>query len=349
MHSSNTRCVKSILVSSLHIESSARQTVDGAVVSEYADAMAACRQFPPILVYEDPQGELWLVDGLHRVRALQSLAQTTTTAEVRQGSLNDAIWESCAVNKGHGLRRSNADKRCSVTRALLLPKGRRLSDRQIATHCGVCHHTVGRIRALLESSGDLRQMQQRVAIRGGASYLLDVSAVSEANKKRTRLERDSTVCDQATPSAVADASADVSADIMPLLASVDRAQQKRESTAAVEVCPTGQLLDGGSALKRPRPPSAPEWIVRAGALLTQATACVEVLQRQAASSDERLDESSVALSRLQRHMDLLRQTLVEAARAFRATGQGAAHLRSSLNDAASASNAELTSLGAADA
>jgi hypothetical protein len=60
-----------------------------------------------------------------------------------------------------------------------------LSDRQIATHCGVHHHTVGRIRAELEQSGVVDSSGERTVHRGALAYALNVEALRRSNRSRS--------------------------------------------------------------------------------------------------------------------------------------------------------------------
>lgn len=116
---------------------------DNATLAEYRDAMEAGASFPPVHVVEDGDN-LWLVDGFHRVAAAQALGRKTIEANVREGTLEEAQWLACGANRG--LMRTNADKRAAVVAALKHPRSRDLSDRAIATHCGVNHHLVADVR-----------------------------------------------------------------------------------------------------------------------------------------------------------------------------------------------------------
>lgn len=177
------RTVRKVRIDSLDLTACARQSVDEGAVADYARGMKSGTALPPVLVYD--AGEcLLLVDGLHRVIATRTNGHVTILAEVRTGSRCDAIWEGCAANKRHGLRRTNLDKRRAVELALLHPRGRRLSNRQLAGHCGVHHHTVGRIRSRLELSGALRHVDKRLAVRGGVGYLMATGGVADANRAR---------------------------------------------------------------------------------------------------------------------------------------------------------------------
>jgi biotin operon repressor len=72
-------------------------------------------------------------------------------ANVTKGTADDAWWLSYGTNQGHGLRRTNDDKRRAVERALQHPKG--TSDEVIAEHVGVARLTVLKYRQDLEDKG----------------------------------------------------------------------------------------------------------------------------------------------------------------------------------------------------
>jgi len=150
-------------------ELQARVGLNAEVVKEYADQMSAGATFPPVLVFERP-GAFALVDGFHRIAAREMLGLTTVLAETREGSREDAVWYGLTVNQKHGLRRSNDDKHRCVVRALTHRRAQMLSDRQLASHCGVHHYTVSRIRQQLEQSHLIEVADTRVVTRGGVSY-----------------------------------------------------------------------------------------------------------------------------------------------------------------------------------
>jgi hypothetical protein len=147
----------------------ARVGLNADVVKEYAEQMDAGATFPPVLVFARP-GAWSLVDGFHRVAARESLGLATVLAETRPGTREEAIWYGLTVNQKHGLRRSNDDKHRCVVKALTQPRGQMLSDRQLASHCGVHHYTVSRIRQQLERSQVIEVRDTCVVTRGGISY-----------------------------------------------------------------------------------------------------------------------------------------------------------------------------------
>lgn len=119
--------------------------IDLGTVQDYAEAMTDGAEFPAIIVFTDGNSH-WPADGFHRIEAARKVGKSSIAADVRLGSRRDAILFSLGANGAHGLRRSNADKRRSVTVMLRDPEWSKLSDREIGQRCGVDHKTVGSIR-----------------------------------------------------------------------------------------------------------------------------------------------------------------------------------------------------------
>ncbi len=115
------------------------------VVRDYADEMAAGAVFPPVVVYHD--GSIfWLADGFHRVAAARKLERQTIDAEVHEGGDRDAILHGIGSNDSHGIRRTQADKRCAVERLLRDEDWGKWSNRKIAKAAKVDHKTVATVR-----------------------------------------------------------------------------------------------------------------------------------------------------------------------------------------------------------
>jgi len=133
------------------------------IVKEYAEAMQAGCEFPPLRVFFDEPNDLMiLADGFHRLAAHNKVRPNDQIlVELIIGTVEDAQWESIGANKSHGLRRTNEDKRNAVTMALLHPKGAEKSDRSIAEHVGVSHPTVINVRRELEATGKIYQSNSR--------------------------------------------------------------------------------------------------------------------------------------------------------------------------------------------
>jgi len=117
-----------------------RATIDEQVVAEYADLYRGKVAMPEIACAYDGVDH-WLVDGFHRWHAMQAAGIKWCSPTVTSASRTEAQWMACGMNMGHGLRRSNADKRKAVLAAFALrPEA---SDRAIAEHCGVSPGMVG--------------------------------------------------------------------------------------------------------------------------------------------------------------------------------------------------------------
>ena len=162
-------------------DTQSRVELNEAVIADYAEAMECGDEFPAILVfYDEAKHRYILVDGFHRYFAhMRARPNDPILAEQRIGTVEDAQWASLAVNKSHGLRRSNADKRNAVKRALLHTKGAGSTDRHIAKHVGVDHKTVAPIRLELQLSGEIPQIESRTVQRGNQTYQQNTSQIGK--------------------------------------------------------------------------------------------------------------------------------------------------------------------------
>lgn len=95
-----------------------RMAINQATVDEYTEAMQdGGAIFPALVVYYDGR-DYWLADGFHRAAAAMQAGLLAFAADVRQGTVRDAVLHSVGANATHGLRRTNADKRRAVERLL---------------------------------------------------------------------------------------------------------------------------------------------------------------------------------------------------------------------------------------
>jgi hypothetical protein len=123
-----------------------RTKLDERTVKRYAAAMKAGQEFPAVTVV-DVGGLKLLVDGWHRVAALEALGETEVRAEVVEGTRRDARWLAAEANLKHGLPLKTIEIR-SVFRAFInsrqhvKPNGRPLSYRDIGKQLGINHNTV---------------------------------------------------------------------------------------------------------------------------------------------------------------------------------------------------------------
>ena len=133
-----------------------REAISDETVAEYAEAMREGAAFPPVTVVRDG-ASLWLVDGFHRYHAHRRCGRETIAAEVRDGTLRDAVLHSLSANVEHGLRRTNADKRKAVltmlTNELVATDdaGTPWSNREVARRCHVSSTYVDKLRSSLQT------------------------------------------------------------------------------------------------------------------------------------------------------------------------------------------------------
>jgi hypothetical protein len=102
-------------------------------------------QLPPADVFFDG-ADYWLADGFHRYLAHHEENRATMLCCVHRGGQRDALLYAIGANAGHGLRRSNADKRNAVELLLDDEQWSKNSDRWIAKAAGVTQPFVSRVR-----------------------------------------------------------------------------------------------------------------------------------------------------------------------------------------------------------
>jgi uncharacterized ParB-like nuclease family protein/FtsZ-binding cell division protein ZapB len=122
-----------------------RTEVNEDTVSDYADAISAGAEFPPVLVYFDGIS-YYLTDGYHRVLAHKRAQKVSILCDVVQGTMRDAILHSTGVNAKHGMRRTYADKRKAVMTLLDDFEWSDWSNSEIARRCGVSPSFVAGLR-----------------------------------------------------------------------------------------------------------------------------------------------------------------------------------------------------------
>jgi hypothetical protein len=149
-----------------------RLKIRPAVVRAYAQAMRqqvkeAGLRFPPIVLFSDGP-RYTLADGFHRVLAARQAGLTEFPALVRAGNERDALLSSLSANAGHGLPRSNADKRRAVALLLADPEWSTWSDHAIARHCQVSQVLVSKMRKSASDNG--YKMRPRKVRRGDTVY-----------------------------------------------------------------------------------------------------------------------------------------------------------------------------------
>jgi len=144
--------IKNIALGAIRADTSAqpRAAIFQNVVDEYAEALADGVALPPVVVFYD-EAHYWLADGFHRHAAHMKIGASCIAADVRLGTLRDAILYSVGANQAHGLRRTNDDKRRAVLTLLNDEEWSKWSAREIARHCGVSADFAARLKSSLSS------------------------------------------------------------------------------------------------------------------------------------------------------------------------------------------------------
>lgn len=135
-----------------------RAEINQAVVEQYAEAVKEGAEFPAVRVYHDGNF-YYLADGFHRYFAHLKAGKAGINADVINGTLRDAVLYSLGANALHGLQRTNADKRKSVTMMLEDFEWSTWSDREIARHCNVSAFLVADVRGELGKDSDTRKFK----------------------------------------------------------------------------------------------------------------------------------------------------------------------------------------------
>lgn len=138
----------------------ARAHIDGEKVDDYAERMREGDRFPAVVAFFDG-AENWLADGFHR-RLAALKAGVILDADVRPGTLRDAILYAIGANAFHGVQRTNADKRRAVEMLLRDPEWVKWSDTVLASHAHVSQAYVSNVRRDLKAQNVLSEPTTRV-------------------------------------------------------------------------------------------------------------------------------------------------------------------------------------------
>lgn len=123
-----------------------RRVLTQEAVDEYAELYTDETDLPPLEVV-DVDGDKLLIDGFHRLAAARQIgAGFVRVVVVEEADIDRAVWLAAAANQGHGVRRSNEDKRNAVRMALGSATGQEQSTRVLAEHLGVSHMLVSKMR-----------------------------------------------------------------------------------------------------------------------------------------------------------------------------------------------------------
>lgn len=170
-----------------------RAKMDTAIIDEYTESMKAGASFPPVVVF-DVKGEYYLVDGYHRFLAIQGAKFDKILADIKTGTMREAILFSTGANATHGLRRTNDDKRRAVLTLLRDKEWSAWSNVQIAKASNVSDEFVRKIRAEIQaaksgspavSSNVGKIPSKKVTVeRSGKTYKMDTKKIGKSTEPK---------------------------------------------------------------------------------------------------------------------------------------------------------------------
>jgi hypothetical protein len=132
-----------------------RVKINKETVAHYASCMETeddLKKFPPVIVFYDGE-RYWLADGHHRRAAALAAGHNKVWAIIRNGNVNDAIWEAIVVNGKQGLSLTREDRKRAIEIVVLRWPNK--STRVIAEAIGCGKSTVERIRDQVSQMGHL--------------------------------------------------------------------------------------------------------------------------------------------------------------------------------------------------
>lgn len=155
--------LKELAIKDLRIDGGTQQRpVDDDVVVEYKYKMAEGEEFPAIDVMFDGHA-YWVYDGFHRLHATRKNGKQVIKANVTDGTQRDAIYQSFAANKSHGLaRQPGTVKRMLLEKILPDEEWSKTTDEKMARHIGCSRRTLIRARQSIKESADTGQVDSSI-------------------------------------------------------------------------------------------------------------------------------------------------------------------------------------------
>lgn len=159
--------MKQIVIADIVIDggTQVRQAINESVVADYAERMSEGVKFPNVVLFHDGN-RYYCADGFHRIMASQRVGFKDIAADVRAGTMTDALWFALGANKENGQRLSASDKKHAILLALKTWPDR--SQQQIADQIGCTREWIGQVkRNTVEVTSTL---PTRVTGKDGKSY-----------------------------------------------------------------------------------------------------------------------------------------------------------------------------------
>lgn len=159
------------------------------------------QHWPALQLVNDGQ-TLWLADGFHRLHAARSLGFEQFQVQIQPGTQREAIQRSLGANARHGKRRTRADKRRAIERALFDHEWATWTDARLGRLCHVTPAMVTTVRQALERDGTIG-VQEILVGEDGREFERSVrSTVSSAPSPSTSTARKKSPKSPKTPDVV---------------------------------------------------------------------------------------------------------------------------------------------------
>jgi len=163
-----------------------RIAISSQLVREYASLMRNGVIFPPIRVWWDGN-DYWLADGFQRLAAAGETGLTEICAEIHEGTLADAQWDSFAANATHGKKRTAVEIERVISLALQHAHALQMSNVEIARHLCVSEASVRRYRK--RQPGGSEEDGLRIVTRNGVTFQQRTSAIGKTSRRRRAKNR----------------------------------------------------------------------------------------------------------------------------------------------------------------
>lgn len=133
-----------------------RGELDKQLISEYQETLDV---MPPVTIYDTERGYI-LVDGFHRLAAAKQKELDEINADIKQGSVQDALAFACIANLKHGKQLTSQERQNAIRQYIKLNVGK--SNRLIAEDVGCDEKTIRIYRSRMEDDGEIETQKKRV-------------------------------------------------------------------------------------------------------------------------------------------------------------------------------------------
>lgn len=159
-----------------------RENTDPQIVAQYAEALSAGEELPPVVVFREKTGagfRYLIVDGWHRLKAHEATGRTKIEVKIKDGTERDAKLYAIGSNADHGRQRTLIDKERAILILLNDPEWSKLNDAELCRKAKI--PTQGFVNQVREKYG-IAKSKERLIQRGGKLVLQDVTKLGGRDK-----------------------------------------------------------------------------------------------------------------------------------------------------------------------